>query len=225
MSLERARVLVVGSGAMAVATARLAAHEGAAVTLTSRDHGRAVQAAGAAGSQVRGLAANPEDLATIESVMRGLAPLDHVAVLAGGTGADAGAISKTPPEQAQSAFGRFWVSYNVLHAAAGCVRPEGSVTLLSGSSGRRGVAGIGVWGALHGSIEALARAAALDLSPIRVNTVSPGGIGIRTDRQLTPHRGQADDIAAAVLALATNPAITGALLDVDGGERLGTYSG
>ncbi|MGL4743256.1 MAG: hypothetical protein ACRCXL_02540, partial [Dermatophilaceae bacterium] len=78
---------------------------------------------------------------------------------------------------------------------------------------------------LHGSIEALARAAALELSPIRVNTVSPGGIAMTTDRQLTPHRGQPEDVAAAVIGLATNPAITGALLDVDGGERLGTYSG
>ena len=79
-------------------------------------------------------------------------------------------------------------------------------------------------GVLHGGIEALARAAALDLSPVRVNTVSPGGIGIGMDRQLIRHQGSGDDIAAAVIALMSNRAITGALLDVDGGERLGSFS-
>jgi NAD(P)-dependent dehydrogenase (short-subunit alcohol dehydrogenase family) len=63
------------------------------------------------------------------------------------------------------------------------------------------MAGFGVWGTLHGSLEAPAQSAAVELSPIRVNVVSPGGIGIRTDRQLVPHRGEPDD----------------------GGERLGTY--
>jgi NAD(P)-dependent dehydrogenase (short-subunit alcohol dehydrogenase family) len=82
-----------------------------------------------------------------------------------------------------------------------------------------------VWGALHASIEGLARAAALDLAPLRVNVVSPGGIGLRPDRQLARHRGTLEDVGAAVLALLTNPAMTGAVLDVDGGERLGTWSG
>jgi hypothetical protein len=44
---------------------------------------------------------------------------------------------------------------------------NGSITLVSGSSGRRPVRGYGVWTALHGSIEALAKGAVIDLAPLR----------------------------------------------------------
>lgn len=85
--------------------------------------------------------------------------------------------------------------------------------------------GYGLWGTLHGSIEALARSTALELAPIRVNVISPGGIGLRPDRQLSHHAGQPEDVAAMAIALMTNPAITNAVIDVDGGERLGAWSG
>jgi NAD(P)-dependent dehydrogenase (short-subunit alcohol dehydrogenase family) len=94
-----------------------------------------------------------------------------------------------------------------------------------GSSARTPVRGYGVWGTLHGSINALVRQAAIDLAPIRVNAVSPGGIGIRADRQLTEHRGQFEDVANMILAVVANPAVTAAVIDVDGGERLGTWNG
>jgi hypothetical protein len=43
------------------------------------------------------------------------------------------------------------------------------------------------------------------------------------DRQLVPHAGVAEDVAGMVCALMSNPAVTSAVVDVDGGERLGTY--
>ena len=76
---------------------------------------------------------------------------------------------------------------------------------------------------MHGSIEALARAAAIELAPIRINVVSPGGIGMRSDRQLVHHAGQPDDVAAMILAVITNLAVTNTVIDVDGGERLGNW--
>ena len=102
---------------------------------------------------------------------------------------------------------------------------SGSVVLLSGSSARTPTPGAGVWTTLHGSLEALARAATIDVAPIRVNVVSPGGIGMRADRQLVPRPGEPTDIGMAVASLLANPAITGAVLDVDSGERKGRWSG
>ena len=220
--LDGQRVLVIGTGAMGRATARLAVELGGDVILAGRDPARLVSA----GEQLRvgtavGDAEVPEQAM---SLLRAGPVYDHVAVLAGSSGARASSVVETPVEQAQAAYGRLWAAYNVLQAAASALPPHGSVTLLSGSSSRRPVAGLAVWGALHGAIEALARNAVLELSPIRVNTVSPGGIGIGMDRQLNRHQGTGEDIAAAVLALMTNPAITGAVLDVDGGERLGRFS-
>lgn len=84
--------------------------------------------------------------------------------------------------------------------------------------------GYGVWGTLHRSIEALAKSATLELAPFRVNVISPGGIGLQPDRQLIPRIGQPEDIAKIAIALMTNLAMTGAVIDVDSGERLGNWS-
>lgn len=219
------RVLVVGGGGrMGLAVARLAAALGADVTISGRSAGRLEEAARGLEGDVATLTADFSVAREAEELMRRLSPLDHVVVAASG-GGRAGSVPDTPPEMAKAAFARFWISYHALHLAPGSVGPSGSVTLLSGSSGRRPMAGVGVWGALHGSIEALARSAALELAPIRVNVVSPGGIGMRPDRQLARHAGTPEDVAAMVLAAMANPAVTGAVIDVDSGERLGTWPG
>jgi len=70
----------------------------------------------------------------------------------------------------------------------------------------------------------MARSAALELAPPDQRCLSPGGIGLRPDRQLSHHAGQPEDIAAMAIALMTNLAVTNAV-DVDGGERLGAWSG
>ncbi len=218
------RVLVIGGGSrMGLEVARLTAALGAEVIISSRSAQKLEAAAATIPGKVHAYPADFSVAEEAERLMKDLAPLDHVVVTAAG-GGPAGSIVDTPPAIARAPFDRFWLSYHVLHFAPGTVRPSGSITLLSGSSGRRPAVGYGVWGTLHGSIEALARSAALELAPIRVNIISPGGIGISPDRQLTHHAGQPTDVAAMVLAVITNPAVTNAVIDVDGGERLGTWS-
>jgi NAD(P)-dependent dehydrogenase (short-subunit alcohol dehydrogenase family) len=219
--LHDVQVLIIGTGAMGMATAQRLLHAGAQVTMAGRSADRlanvAVRLAG-----LKTHVADTENADQTAALMGAHAPWDHVAVLTGGTRTDASSIVDTPLADAKSAFSRLWMTYSVLHAAPETVRPGGSICVLSGSSGRRPLAGFGVWGTLHGSLEALALSAAVELSPIRVNVVSPGGIGIRMDRQLVHHAGDPDDIAKMVCALMVNPAVTSAVVDVDGGERLGT---
>jgi NAD(P)-dependent dehydrogenase (short-subunit alcohol dehydrogenase family) len=227
--LDRARVLVIGTGPMGAATAKLAGLHGAHVTLAGHDRQRLDRAltdlrGGTAAAAIDGVVADVEDPLDARRLLHGINGLDHIAVFTGSSGVPASSVAATPLPVAQQAFGRFWASYNALQAAAGHLPPGGSVTLLSGSSSRRPVAGLAVWGTLHGAIEALARNAVLELAPVRVNTISPGGIGIGVDRQLTDHAGRAQDIAAMAIAVMANPAVTNALLDVDGGERLGTIT-
>jgi NAD(P)-dependent dehydrogenase (short-subunit alcohol dehydrogenase family) len=86
-------------------------------------------------------------------------------------------------------------------------------------------------------MEALARGLALELAPIRVNTVSPGPIEtplltkalgenrdsvVKSMIQTLPlHRlGTAAEAGAAVTFLMTNGWMNGATLNVDGGARL-----
>jgi NAD(P)-dependent dehydrogenase (short-subunit alcohol dehydrogenase family) len=92
-------------------------------------------------------------------------------------------------------------------------------------------------GAINAALEALARGLALELAPVRVNTVSPSltktPLWDKIDREMRdqmyrdkaaqlPARrvGEAEDVAVAVLLLAGNPFITGSTLLVDGGDAL-----
>ncbi|MEU1289215.1 SDR family oxidoreductase [Kitasatospora sp. NPDC005856] len=221
--LAGARVLVVGTGKMGVATAQAALAAGAKVVLSGRSAERLAAVAQSL-PELSTIVADPEQAQQAVELVEQAAP-DHIAAL-GGSGhvSSAYGIANTPLPEAMKSFGRFWLSYNLLQAAVGRVRSGGSVTLLSGSSSHRPSEGRGFWGSLHGSIEALGRNAAYELSPLRVNTISPGGIGVTPmNRQLVDHAGRPEDIASMALALMSNPAITGTLVDVDGGEFLGSF--
>ena len=216
-SLEGKRVLVIGgTGQMGLATARAASEVGAEVSVASRsgtDPGL---------PNVSPLALDASNVASLTEALDEGAPFDHIAVTVSAN-ARASGIDSTSLEDAQRAFQRYWSCYNVLHTGSNFLTKNGSITLVSGSSGRRPVRGYGIWTALHGAIEVLAKAAAIDLAPLRINVVSPGGIEMQPDRQLVEHPGKAEDVGSMIVALMANLAITNTVVDVDGGERLGTW--
>ena len=89
----------------------------------------------------------------------------------------------------------------------------------------------------NGAADYLTRSLAVELSPIRVNTISPGVIdtgawdamgveGKRTyfenisEQNPAQRIGTVDDIANAVLFAMTNTFMTGVTLKIDGGEPL-----
>ncbi len=223
--LDGRRVLIVGgAGRMGRAIAARAAQMGAQVILAGRD-GASLTEAAAGLSEPQIIVGDAADAEAAERLYAKVGRVDHMVVAVSAGPVRASSIPATTPADARLAFGKVWVSFAALHHAARNVADGGSVTLLSGSSARRAGLGFGVWTGVHAAIEGLARAAAIELAPIRVNVVSPGGIGLKPDRQLVPRQGQADDIARAVLAIIANPAVTGAVLDVDSGERLGAWSG
>lgn len=214
--------IVGGSGSMGSAVAQHVAGLDHDVVLIGRDQYRLDEARQRTGATAA-LIADFGDAGEAERVLDELGPIDHLVVAMSAGSVRASSIPATDPADFQRAHSRLWASYNAVHFAPAHIRPGGSITLISGSSGRRPGPGFGVWTSLHGSIEALARAATIELAPLRVNVVSPGGIGMRPDRQLVERNGTADDIGLAVASLIANPAITGAVLDVDSGERLGTW--
>ncbi len=217
------KVLILGgSGYMGRATAKAVIQRSGSVILVGRNADTLSKAINALGSKAKAVATDAAAEGAISKLVADERP-DHI-VVAVSSNARASDIPSTPAKQAKLGFGRFWTSYAAVQAATSLPR-HGSITLVSGSSARTPAPGYGVWSALHGSIEALARAATIELAPVRVNVVSPGGIGMSPDRQLVPRTGTADDIGQAIAALIYNPAITGAVLDVDSGERKGTWSG
>ena len=85
-------------------------------------------------------ASNAEEL---KRTLSSFSSLDHL-VVAVSAKAHARGIADTSEEEAKQAFQRFWISYNVLHLATKCLSRTGSVTLISGSSGKSPLKGYGV---------------------------------------------------------------------------------
>lgn len=230
-TLRGQTVLVAGgSRHMGLAVARAAAAAGARVIIVGRDPERTERAAeltrADADTDAEVIAAScdvgePKLLAELLATHQGF---DHL-VITVSTAARATTVKATGPEAARAPFdNRFWPTYSLLHAAPRFMSPDGSILVTSGSSGRRPQVGYSVYAVLHAALNALTLSAATDLAPLRVNAISPGGIGLGRTQQLIPHPGEARDFAAMAVALMTNPAITATIVDVDGGEFLGTIT-
>ena len=223
--MKEEKVLVIGgSSSMGLAAASEASAKGAEVVIAGRNEAKLERAVHQLGKPSSYYVLDAMDEKQVLGMLEALAPVDHIVLTVNAPGA-ATSITATGTQDAKPAFERFWMNYRILNMARDYMNPNGSITLISGSSSKTPVAEYSFWGTLHGSIEALARNAALDLAPIRVNVVSPGGIGLQPDRQLAAHRGVSENVGKAIVSLIENPAITNAKLDVDGGERQGTWNG
>src|SRR5262245_23054079 len=135
--------------------------------------------------------------------------------------------------------GKFFGSWACARYAAPHIRPGGSITFLTGCASIRPQLGWTMVTAVFAALEAFSQALALELGPVRVNTIRPGLIDSemwsflddaardelrRKTRETFPSRriGTIDDIGQAAVFLMTNPYVTGAVLEVSGGEPLVT---
>ena len=122
-------------------------------------------------------------------------------------------------------------------AVAALLRPGGSIVLTSGTSSRRPPVGFAIGASISGAIEALSRALAMELAPLRVNVVVPGlvdtelwsSIPAPARQQMFGHVagklpvgrvGSPADIAEAYLSFLRSSYTTGQSVIVDGGGVL-----
>jgi len=237
MSLKNATVVILGgSSGIGLATAKAARAEGAQVIITGRSAQRLQTARAELGDAVRTVALDVADEAGTRSFFQGLDHLDHVFITAGTLIKD----SRLTPESAtlQPAMDtRFWGALYAAKYAAPKMSGSGSITFMSGTAATRPLGGMSVASASCGAVEAFARALAVDLAPVRVNTIQPGFVDTpllddflgaqraeilaAAARRLPVKRiGQPEDIADAVLFLMKNGYVTGITLTVDGGGLL-----
>lgn len=116
-------------------------------------------------------------------------------------------------------------------------REGGAMVLFSGVAAWRPMPERTVMATTNGAVAFLAEALAVELAPIRVNAISPGIVDsgawdrlgeakaafFRRTAEANPARrvGRPADVSAATLQLLENPFVTGSVLHVDGGGRLG----
>ncbi len=232
MRLDGQRVVVIGgSSGIGLAAAHLARAEGAHVTIAGRSEARLREAQRELG-ECDTAALDITDEAAGGALFAELPRVDPVVISAGTLGN--GAIVANDLDTLRRIVDqRLWGVVHVVRAAAPKMT-GGSITLTSGGIVARPRVGGAMFTAALAAVEALARALALELAPVRVNTVTPGVVDTPLQRTspgwearlqargeaLPAGRvGVADDIGQVMLMLMTNGYITGEVIHVDGGGR------
>ncbi|MGP4669522.1 MULTISPECIES: SDR family oxidoreductase [Hyphomicrobiales] len=234
-SFANSRVLVIGgSSGIGLAVAEAAVAADAVVTIASRSRSKLDEALKVVGSKSQAAVLDTMDENAVETFFSSNEPFDHIIVSAAQT--PTGPVRKLALADAQRAMeSKFWGAYRVARFARFTER--GSLTLVSGFLSERPSPTSVLQGAINAALESLARGLALELSPVRVNTVSPGLINTplwskmenaakdamfaKAAGNLPAKRiGQPSDIANAVLFLMATPFATGSNVRVDGGGAI-----
>lgn len=235
--LSGQRVVVIGGKTgMGLGMAEAARAAGASVLVASRRSAPPEERPDLAGFDQISL--DIRDEAAVRDAFRSIGRLDHLLVTAA---PDLGTQGDFMDEDMRGVRGymegKFFGSWACARHAASRLAPTGSITFLTGGTGARPKRGFASVTPVLAAVEALSGSLALDLAPIRVNTIRPGFVDTgmwsflpeaerdalrATVRDTFPARrvGTAADIGHAALFLMTNPYVTGTVLDVSGGELL-----
>src|SRR3954452_1470411 len=229
-------VVIGGSSGIGLETAHQAGSAGAQLVLTGRDPER-LQHAGDEVGALRTAVLELGDAAGLERFFTGLpAPIDHVLVSGGGP--SYAPIAEMDFADALHVLDEHLLgSLRIARACATLVRPGGSLTFITGTHARRPGVGLSIAAIAAAALPAIAANPALELAPVRVNTIAAGFVDTPLSArilgaQLDARRAQlratlpirrvvgAADVAALAVHLMTNTALTGATFDVDGGQQL-----
>ncbi|GAB3046944.1 SDR family oxidoreductase [Spirosoma pulveris] len=131
---------------------------------------------------------------------------------------------------------KLWGPILLTKCLAGKINKDGSIVYYSGAAADKGSAGAAIVGAVNSALHGLAKNLVYELSPVRVNVLSPGVVSSPT-WDFIPEReragfyksaaeglpaqiiGQPDMLAEAALYLMSNPYTNGTVLTVDGGAN------
>jgi NAD(P)-dependent dehydrogenase (short-subunit alcohol dehydrogenase family) len=235
-SLQDQTVLVIGRGGGIARAVALAAREaGARVIAAGRDQellGKAYDGEPDIGTEIVDLT----DEASIAALANRLEGVDHVVSTASARAR--GRLADLDRDAVRLSFDTKVIGPLILakHLAPK-IRPGGSLVIFSGVASSKIAVGTLAVAITNGAAEVLARSLALELAPIRVNSISPGVIDTgawdalgeqgkadyfaeMSARNPARRTGTAQDIADGVLFAMSNTFLTGATLHIDGGEPL-----
>jgi NAD(P)-dependent dehydrogenase (short-subunit alcohol dehydrogenase family) len=227
-------VVLGGTSGIGFATADMAAREGAAMVVVSSRREKVDRAVARLPQGTEGYTIDLSNEEHVRDFFTHLGVFDHL-VFTAGEMLQMSELSETNVEQARHLFDlRFWGAFMAAKYGSSQMRPGGSIVLTSGIAGRRPHKGWTVGAGICGAVEALTRALAVELAPIRVNAVCPGPVRTEMwmslpeeEREAMSRRigqtllvgrvGEGHDLAHAYLYLMREGFSTGQVIIVDGG--------
>jgi NAD(P)-dependent dehydrogenase (short-subunit alcohol dehydrogenase family) len=236
--LENKRVVVLGgSSGIGFAVAEQASTQGAQIVIASSNPERVQKAVEKLEGNAQGHALDLSDESAVEIFFANLGAFDHL-VFTAGDQLHLNDLAATDLQQARRAFElRYWAALAAVKYGSKNIRKGGSIVLTTGIAGQRPRKGWVIAASVCGTIEALTRALAVELAPIRVNAVSPGMVRTNLWQSMTATErdglfesvgnslpvgrvGEPHDIEQAYLFLMQEEFSTGQILVVDGGTVL-----
>ncbi|HJY01712.1 MAG TPA: SDR family oxidoreductase [Streptosporangiaceae bacterium] len=231
-------IVIGGSSGMGLAVARRCLTAGASVVIAGRSPERldAARTELACPDRVRVVTADIGRRAHVKALFEQAGAIRHVVV----TAADLpyGPVAAlTEDAMMRAVRSKFLGPFFVAQEAAARMK-DGSITLTSGIAAYRPAPGGALAASVNGALEAMVRAFALELAPVRVNAVSPGWVdtpiwaGLATPEakqarfadmasRLPGRRtGTPADVARAIGYLIEDDFVTGTVLHAEGGQLL-----
>ncbi|HUE43766.1 MAG TPA: SDR family oxidoreductase [Candidatus Sulfotelmatobacter sp.] len=230
-------VVLGGSSGIGLAVAQQAVAQGATAIIASSNADRVKQAVATLDGKAEGHALDLSNECDIQTFFDKIGVFDYLVFTAGDT-LHLNELVATDLAKARHAFElRFWAALAAVKYGSPHIRKDGSVVLTTGVAGQRPHKGWTVAASVCGTIEALTRALAVELAPIRVNAVCPGVVrtnlwqSMDADAReqlyesvgkslLVGRVGEASEIARAYLFLMQEGYSTGQTVVLDGGALL-----
>src|ERR1700731_3774046 len=236
--LSGKRIVVLGgSSGIGLAVAQQDVAQGAAAIIASSNADRVKQAITTLDGKTEGHTLDLSNERDIQNFFQRIGDFDHLVFTAGDT-LQLNELAATDLSKARHAFElRYWAALAAVKYASPHIRKDGSIVLTTGVAGRRPHKGWTVAASICGTIEALTRALAVELAPIRVNAVCPGVVRTNLWQSMNADAreqlyesvgnslpvgrvGEPYDIAQAYLFLMQEGFSTGQTVVVDGGTVL-----
>ncbi|KAA0118277.1 SDR family oxidoreductase [Mycolicibacterium sp. P9-22] len=237
MNLTNARVLVIGgTSGIGLGVATAVAERGGIPIVLSRNQSSVDRALAGLPHQARGTTVDLTDPDGLRRLADEIGQIEHLVFTAGEALEMVGLADLTAEAIGGLLGTRFVGQLQAIRVFAPRISAGGSITMTSGTAAEK--PGLGVLPtAVCGAINAMTRALALELAPLRVNTVAPGPIetplwsGLsEADRQAIHDRfvqnlpagriGAVTDTALAYVYCMEQEFGTGVVLTVDGGATL-----
>lgn len=237
-SLSDKKVLLLGgTSGIGFATARAAALEGATVVVVSSQPDKVEHALSRLPDNSEGHVVDVTNETEQQDFFNRVGKFDHL-IFTAGEALLIDSIHAMDSESARRFFNlRYWGAFTAAKYGSPNIRPGGSISFTSGVAAARPNPGLSVAASVCGAIEAMTRALAVELRPLRVNAIAFGMIRTELWNHLTNEQlaamddsaaktllvgklGEPEDAAEAFIYLMKEQYTTGQILVVDGGASL-----